>query len=313
MALGAKALHWTCALLTVPAGILLVLFPNPEKLKIHSERVSIKLPGWILGFCGTFVHLTVVSHELTAGYFVLTLLRDHGFIPAHEAASGSAALLPNDWLEVYFAVAAGMGIFIATVFWGAVLIDPSLILPVHVLLPGQDASSAQVRLHLFRLVFGPVDPNPHIGGAQKAFLDFMRYIHTYCPLLPVVEAALIAHTPCTLELELAAMLAVALGYVGWNFFCWWLLREAPYPLQLRVYRCGTKRALVFYVVLVFYAASLILHCRLLRRADGAVARTLAALPILGIIWSTSGLRPFKAALARYQGVDPGELWGKPKH
>merc|ERR1711879_432194 len=108
---------------------------------------------------------------------------------------------------------------------------------------------------------------------------FMQYIHTLVPLSIVADAAIVSHVPCALGLELTALLRFVALYLGWNFFCWWLLKAAPYPLQKRIYHLGLSRAVASYVSLVVGGLGVFGYMRLLRTESGHVWRAVEALPL----------------------------------
>lgn len=250
----------------------------------------------ILEFCSKFVHLTMVSHEMMAGYFILALLQDHGFLETHANQAG------DSWLEVYYATAVTIGMFVAYVFWASVLVSPLLMVPIDLIFPKKLQLTQEYQHHLmFCAMLGPSDPIPECSW-QTPFRRFMQYIHTLCPLLLVVDARVADHSPSNAALEFGAAIIWAICYLSWNLFCWWLLRVAPYPLQKRFYQRGLLQCLLAYVVLVVFASLLCAHARHIRSAESWLA---VVPPTAIVLWMTVGLAPFKGTVARLQGLDPG--------
>merc|ERR1712039_926031 len=96
----------------------------------------------------------------------------------------------------------------------------------------------------------------------------MRYLHTFCPMIFISECLLFEHQPCELGLEVKAALGFTSLYIGWNIFCWWVLKTPPYPMQRRVYQAGVPYVAAFYGGLVSVAVTLLLYVRWLRTARG---------------------------------------------
>eukprot|EP00434_Breviolum_minutum_P032295 symbB.v1.2.028557.t1/scaffold3038.1/size64864/2 len=215
------------------------------------------MPKRVLTFVSQFAHLTIVSHELTSGYFACAILRDCGLLKAY-AGSG------NDWLELYFVVATSVALFVAFVFWGSALIDPALMAPVDVILPPRIQLCPDFKQHLlFGAMFGPTDPEPDCRW-QTPFRLFMQYIHTLCPLLLVIDMMLVQHSLGPADMEINATLCFAWCYLSWNLFCWWLLQTPPYPLQKRFFELGVPWAVFAYAVLSIFAMSLCIYTRWVR-------------------------------------------------
>mmetsp|Transcript_67708 Transcript_67708/g.177562 ORF Transcript_67708/g.177562 Transcript_67708/m.177562 type:complete len:320 (-) Transcript_67708:64-1023(-) len=290
---GAKAFHWFGAIMTVPFGVGALFSNNAEQVHFKLENTALALPRPFLIFCSRMVHLTMVSHEMTAGYFLWALLRDHGVL---ERKSKSV-----DSMEIFFAVATAMAIFIAIVFWACVAIDPGLMVPMKNVFPS-DFKPELMRRLLFQAMFGPADPDPRCKW-QRPFGRFMVYIHSFCPLLLVADVLVVPHVPCAWEHELRAAVFFTAGYLAWNFFCWWLLRMAPYPLQAEIYRQGIPRALAAYFVLVAFAIGLVRYARSLRlwaSGNSLLSLLLLSAPVLAVVWASNGFVPFRMSLARFQ-------------
>ncbi|CAE7761766.1 unnamed protein product, partial [Symbiodinium microadriaticum] len=64
----------------------------------------------------------------------------------------------------------------------------------------------------------------------------------------VVDMALGDHPLNKSSLEINATVGFAYSYLAWNFFCWWLLRTPPYPLQKRFFELGIPWAVFAYAV-----------------------------------------------------------------
>jgi len=270
---------------------------NPEKVKFVEDKVAIPLPKRVLGFCSQFAHLTIVSHELTSGYFVWAILRDHGVLQAPLDTS-------NTYFELYFVVAVSVALFVAFVFWASALIDPALMAPVDVMFPAEYRLTPELKQHLlFGAMFGPSDPDPRASW-QTPFRLFMQYIHTLCPLLLVVDTALGDHPLNKSSLEINATVGFAYSYLAWNFFCWWLLRTPPYPLQKRFFELGIPWAVFAYAVLTIFALSMCAYSRWIRAVSGWLGVSILAAVVS---WASTGLWPWKGAVARFQGLDPALL------
>lgn len=241
-------------------------------------------------------HLTVISHELTVGYFLLAVMRDQGYL-----ADTAGSTFWGKWLEVYFAVTLAAEFFVGVVFWGASCLDPALMFDPEKIVPGEDPKSVKVRCALFQCVFKPIGVEHHKD--LKTLTMFMQYLHTFVPMLPVVEALLVAHPPGEMGLELGCMFAYFLAYLCWNMFCWWLLKVAPYPLQKKLWQFGTPVAVGTYLskaLAAVFFGYVGRSLRFLGQGDSASAPSLI-LPA-AVLWFTSGCFPFKAALQRYQGA-----------
>eukprot|EP00933_Yihiella_yeosuensis_P073467 TRINITY_DN82171_c0_g1_i1.p1 TRINITY_DN82171_c0_g1~~TRINITY_DN82171_c0_g1_i1.p1 ORF type:complete len:393 (-),score=42.16 TRINITY_DN82171_c0_g1_i1:392-1405(-) len=292
-----KIFHWICAVLTLPFGMTAIFAPSPEKVKFVQDKVALPLPRPILGFCSSFVHLTVVSHELTSGFFLWCLLRDHGFIEAPDPSG-------TDWMEIYYGVAMVIGLFVAIVFWTAALADPGLMANAEFIFPAEIGLKPEMKRHLlFQAMFGPTDPYPECSW-QTAFRWFMRYIHTLCPLLLLVESMLVLHRPAQPQVEFGVCFIFISCYLSWNFFCWWLLRTPPYPLQRRIGDLGIPGAVACYAALVVFGLTLLVYSRRFRFATGdGDSLAMLALPIIYVCWATIGLSPFKVKLAEAQGLN----------
>ncbi|OLP85147.1 hypothetical protein AK812_SmicGene33886 [Symbiodinium microadriaticum] len=289
--------HWICGVLTAPFGVLSFFMSNPEKVKFVEDKVAIPLPKRVLGFCSQFAHLTIVSHELTSGYFVWAILRDHGVLQAPLDTS-------NTYFELYFVVAVSVALFVAFVFWASALIDPALMAPVDVMFPAEYRLTPELKQHLlFGAMFGPSDPDPRCSW-QTPFRLFMQYIHTLCPLLLVVDMALGDHPLNKSSLEINATVGFAYSYLAWNFFCWWLLRTPPYPLQKRFFELGIPWAVFAYAVLTIFALSMCAYSRWIRAVSGWLGVSVLA---AAVSWASTGLWPWKGAVARFQGLDPAVL------
>lgn len=284
------------AILTVPCAILSFFHSSPEKVKYVENKVALPLPKPLLSFVSQFAHLTIVSHELTSGYFACAVLRECGLL---KASTGS-----NDWLELYFVVATSVGLFVALVFWGSALIDPGLMAPVDVILPPRYQLCPDFKQHLlFGAMFGPTDPEPACRW-QTPFRLFMQYIHTLCPLLLVVDMMVAQHSLGPADMEINTTLCFAWCYLSWNLFCWWLLQTPPYPLQKRFFELGAAWAVFAYSVLSIFAMALCIYTRWVRAAGGALG---ASFSVALVIWASTGLQPWRGELARFQGLDPEVL------
>ncbi|CAK9070786.1 unnamed protein product [Durusdinium trenchii] len=282
-----------CAILTVPFAILSFFYSSPEKVKYVQDKVALPLPHRLLTFVSQFAHLTVVSHEMTSGYFAWAVLNEYGVLKA----SGS-------WLELYFVVATSVALFVAIVFWGSALVDPALMAPVDVILPAHYQLTPDFKQHLlFGAMFGPTDPEPACSW-QTPFRLFMQYVHTLCPLLMVADMMVAEHPLGQADMEINATLCFALGYLAWNFFCWWLLQTPPYPLQKRFFELGVPWALFAYSVLSIFAMSLCIYIRWVRAVGGIFG---GALSVALVCWASTGLQPWRGELARIQGLDPEVL------
>ncbi|CAK9070788.1 unnamed protein product [Durusdinium trenchii] len=257
------------------------------------DIVALPLPHRLLTFVSQFAHLTVVSHEMTSGYFAWAVLNEYGVLKA----SGS-------WLELYFVVATSVALFVAIVFWGSALVDPALMAPVDVILPAHYQLTPDFKQHLlFGAMFGPTDPEPACSW-QTPFRLFMQYVHTLCPLLMVADMMVAEHPLGQADMEINATLCFALGYLAWNFFCWWLLQTPPYPLQKRFFELGVPWALFAYSVLSIFAMSLCIYIRWVRAVGGIFG---GALSVALVCWASTGLQPWRGELARIQGLDPEVL------
>merc|ERR1712037_901966 len=106
----------------------------------------------------------------------------------------------------------------------------------------------------------------------------MRYIHTLVPLLMYLDPLFTAHEGASWHQEFLAGKAIEVGYLSWNFWCWWLLRQPPYPLQKRIYQLGILPAALCYLLLVLFADALWVHLRYMRTADDLASRSVAAMP-----------------------------------
>ncbi|CAJ1409829.1 unnamed protein product [Effrenium voratum] len=277
------------ALLSVPFAIVSFFIANPEKVKFAQEQASLPLPKRVLTFFSQFAHLTVVSHELTSGYFAYLVLSDFGLLNVDQY-----------WLELYFAVATSVALFVALVFWGCALIDPALMAPVDVIIPSKYQLTAEFKQHLmFGAMFGPTDPDPSCSW-QTGFRLFMQYVHTLCPMFLVVDMALAEHSPLEANVEINATLAFAVSYICWNLFCWWLLRVPPYPLQKRLFELGVPWAVFAYAVLSIFAMALCIYVRWVRLVAGWLG---ALAMVLLVCWASVGLTPWRGKLAEFQGLD----------
>lgn len=277
----------------MPFAILSFFYSSPEKVKYVQDKVALPLPHRLLTFVSQFAHLTVVSHEMTSGYFAWAVLNEYGVLKA----SGS-------WLELYFVVATSVALFVAIVFWGSALVDPALMAPVDVILPAHYQLTPDFKQHLlFGAMFGPTDPEPACSW-QTPFRLFMQYVHTLCPLLMVADMMVAEHPLGQADMEINATLCFALGYLAWNFFCWWLLQTPPYPLQKRFFELGVPWALFAYSVLSIFAMSLCIYIRWVRAVGGIFG---GALSVALVCWASTGLQPWRGELARIQGLDPEVL------
>ncbi|CAK9079729.1 unnamed protein product [Durusdinium trenchii] len=286
-----------CAILTVPFAILSFFYSSPEKVKYVQDKVALPLPHRLLTFVSQFAHLTVVSHEMTSGYFAWAVLNEYGVLKA----SGS-------WLELYFVVATSVALFVAIVFWGSALVDPALMAPVDVILPAHYQLTPDFKQHLlFGAMFGPTDPEPACSW-QTPFRLFMQYVHTLCPLLMVADMMVAEHPlgqacGCWQTFR-SNQTWWTNGYLAWNFFCWWLLQTPPYPLQKRFFELGVPWALFAYSVLSIFAMSLCIYIRWVRAVGGIFG---GALSVALVCWASTGLQPWRGELARIQGLDPEVL------
>lgn len=294
MALVPLLFHCVGAFLTVPCGLMMLFSANGEQVKYDAGRVALKLPHVMLNFFAGVVHLTVVSHEMSSVFFVLAIVQD------------CTELSPqlSDLFEIHFGVSAAAGFYVSILFWTACLWDPALIVPVDDILPPHlRLTPLAKRANLYAMVFGPSDPRPDCKW-QKGVRTFMRYLHTFVPLLLFAEAALVRHLPRSWDLELRAMLMFVACYLAWNFSCWWLLKAPPYPLQKRIHDLGMNSAVVCYLGLAAFAISLLAYTCYLRRAGDIASWSLASIPVIYILWATSGLYPFHLRVAQFQHVDP---------
>jgi len=289
--LTATIFHWFGAIMTVPLAVGVCFTRNAEQVEFVEGNVALNLPRPILVFCSRLVHLTMVSHDMTAGYFVWALLCDHGVLERKTKSENT--------FETYFAVAAAMAIFIATVFWAVVAIDPGLMVPTKHFFPAEFKPELVRRL-LFQAFFGPSDPDPRCSW-QRPFGQFMVYVHSFCPLLLVADVLVVNHAPGPWESEMRASVLFIAGYLAWNFGCWWLLRTPPYPLQKEIWLNGIPKACMAYAILVLYALSLVRYTRHLRQwtGCGGVSWLLMSLPLLAVVWASNGFVPFRMTLAQY--------------
>jgi len=288
----ATVFHWVGFLTAVPLALGFLFTSNPEKVKVSENNLAIPVPRAFVGFCSNFAHLTVVAHETTTAYFLYALLVDHGFLTAPATDEPQLRLA-----EVCYAVICAVALFVTTVFWGSVIVNPRLMAPVDMLLA--QVPPEKHNAVLFQMFFLPPKNTPMHG-----FCIFMRYVHTFCPMLLLLDMACTPHVPCPWSWEVAALLVYGFSYLGWNFFCWWLLRVPPYPLQYRIWQQGSARAVTAYAVLLLHAVLLLVYARCLRwGCVSAVGKLVLNAPLVGVIWASFGLKGMTQQLARYQGVD----------
>lgn len=172
------------------------------------------------------------------------------------------------------------------------------------------------RLILFQAMHGPSEPGANFKW-QSAFRWFMRYIHTLCPLLAVAELWVGGHRLASWSAEVVAVLCFSIAYLSWNFSIWWLTKVPPYPLQKRIWEKRRRYVVCLYGLLVGFLVALLGYTRVLRyelpRMDQCkailgglpgVCPALLSLPIVFIVWSSTGLFPGKVAIGKMQGIDP---------
>lgn len=294
-------LHWIGVLACVPLILLANAFPNPERMKALDGKTAVPAPKAVVGICSCLVHLTMTSVALNAAYFSLALLQDY-------------ELLAVAWLDEYFTIVLTIALFVAMVYWASVVVNPALMLDPLEIFEGYISDPANpppwVPRVLFQMCFGPATLEH--ATSQIGFRLFMLFLHTFIPGLVFADAALLDHHLRTLDFEASAVVGSFLVYLGWNLFCWWLLRRPPYPLQKRLWDFGGWRTILSYLILLVVAVVLLLYSRALRVATDVHSWSMVSPPILCIVWASCGFFPFRERFAKLQGLNPDEIWVKAK-
>lgn len=129
--------------------------------------------------------------------------------------------------------------------------------------------------------------------------------HDPCPdVVSTADVLFVDHALCNWWSEVAAVLVYGCTYLLWNFTCWWIVRQAPYPLQAKVQRLGSVLAVLVYCGLVAFTLVLLQYSRLLRQGGHSTLVCLACmLPVAAVLWASVGLHPLKHRLAHFQGAN----------